>query len=319
MPVGVDEGAIVGPAGWKRRLEDPLNTYYRYPLALLMVRGLVKTSITPNQISFAQPLLAAVAGYFVTYDDWRHHVLAVAAFELRSILDCVDGSLARAKRMSSPYGHAIDAMADWLGVTLLYVGILMHFRMHPPASWTGVVGATSAPTLVATTMVIVLASTQAAVRSFSFDYFKTKYLSIYEDGRDASIEGLRAKVIANRKKPSLFGHIDIFIGRFGHLVFEREWFDPETSRAALSEQEIATMSRGQESPRAKRMGFWWSISGGDAFLSFVMLSILVGQLWAGQVFFATLGILWIASVIVYNIHFVRLARRAVLPAIEARS
>lgn len=313
------EGEIVGPAGWKRRFEDPLNTYYRYPVALLMVRGLIKTSITPNQVSFAQPLLAAAAGYLVTYDDWRHHLLAVVAFELRSILDCVDGSLARAKGMSSPYGHAIDAMADWLGVTFLYIGILMHLRMHPPASWTGAAGTTGVPSVVAITLVLIAASAQGAIRSFSFDYFKTKYLSIYEAGRDASIEGLRTKVLANRENPSLFGHIEVFIGRSGHLVFEREWFNPETSRAALSPSEIDAMSRKQESPSARRMGFLWSVSGGDAFLSFVMLSILVGQLWAAQLFFATLGVVWIFAVIVYNVRFVRAARRVEPSVIAAGS
>lgn len=302
-------GEIVGPKGWKRRLEDPFNTYYRYPIALVMVRGLVHTPITPNQVSFAQPLLAALAGYMVTFDDWRHMLYAVAAFELRSILDCVDGSLARAKKMASPYGHAIDAMADWLGVTFLYVGILLHFRMHPPTDWGGMPGLEGAPTTFATTMVIVIASVQAAMRSFSFDYFKNKYLSIYESRRDASIEGLRAKVLAVRDRPSLFGHIDVFIGRFGHLVFEREWFDPECSRATLSRDELDAMANAQESARARRMGFVWAVSGGDAFLSQVMLTMLVGQLWAGQVFFASVGVVWILGVVFYNVRFVRTARR----------
>ena len=101
--------AIVGPAGWKRRLEDPFNTHYRY---------LIRTPVTPNQVSLVQPVFAAGAGYLLTIDDWRAHLGAAALFELRSILDCADGSLARAKRMSSPNGHAIDAMADWLAYGL---------------------------------------------------------------------------------------------------------------------------------------------------------------------------------------------------------
>lgn len=319
VPLATAHGEIVGPKGWKRRLEDPFNTYYRYPIALWIVRVLVKTPITPNQVSFAQPALAALAGYFASFEDARHLAYAVALFELRSILDCVDGSLARAKRMSSPYGHAIDAMADWLGVTFLYVGILMHFRLHPPTDWGGLFGLGGAPTRFATTMVIVVASMQAAVRSFAFDYFKTKYLSIYEDGRDASIEGLRAKVLAVRAKPSVFGHIDVFIGRFGHLVFEREWFDPDTSRAALTRSEIDAMRADQDSPRAKRMGLLWGLSGGDAFLSQVMMTLLLGQLWAGQVFFASAGVVWILAVILYNVHFVRTSRRAATRALVAEA
>ena len=102
---------IAGPKGWKRRLEDPFNTFYRYPVALGITRLLVHTRITPNQVSLVQPIFAAAAGYLLTFDDFRAHVAAALLFETRSILDCVDGSLARAKKMSSPNGHAIDAMA----------------------------------------------------------------------------------------------------------------------------------------------------------------------------------------------------------------
>ncbi len=197
----------------------------------------------------------------------------MALFELRSILDCADGTLARAKKMSSPNGHAIDAMADWIGVVLLYVGILMHFRAYPPPTALGWLGGGPA-TNVTTTLVLGAAGAQAALRSFGFDYFKTKYLAIYEKGKDDSIEGLAAKVRALRARPTFFGHVDVFIGRFGHFVFEREWFDPDTSTAALTPSEVDAMAREQDGPRARFMGFLWSISGGDGYLSMVMLSIL---------------------------------------------
>jgi phosphatidylglycerophosphate synthase len=70
-------------ACWKERLDDPLNRFYRYPVARLLVRGLLRTSITPNQVTFVQPILAGVAGYLVTYADRRHLILAAALFELR--------------------------------------------------------------------------------------------------------------------------------------------------------------------------------------------------------------------------------------------
>jgi hypothetical protein len=301
-------GAIVGPRGWKRRLEDPFNTYYRYPVALWMVRFLVKTPITPNQVSMSQPFLAALAGWLVSSSEPRRMLLGVAVFEFRSILDCVDGSLARAKKMSSANGHAIDAICDWLGVVLLYVGLLIHFRNHPPATSLGWLGGGPA-THVTTTLVLAAVGAQAAIRSFTFDYFKTKYLSIYEKGVDESIDTLRAKVLALRARPTFFGHVDVFIARFGHLVFEREWFDPETSTAALTPAEVEAMAREQDAPRARWMGFFWSISGGDAFLSMIMLSILFQQIWATQVFFATFGFMWIVGVVLYNVHFVRTSRR----------
>lgn len=313
-------GPIVGPQGWKKRLEDPFNTYYRYPVALWIVRLLVKTPITPNQVSLVQPILAAASGWLLASGEPTRMLLAVAAFEVRSILDCVDGSLARAKKMSSPNGHAIDAMADWLGVVFLYIGLLMHFRAYAPSSAYGFLGG-GAATTVTTTLVMVVSGFQAGIRSFAFDYFKNKYLSIYEKGIDDTVEGLRAKVLAHRANPTFFGRIDVFIGRMGHLAFEREWFDPDTSRAQLTRSEIDAMSREQDSPRARFIGFLWSISGGDAYLSFVMLTLLAGrvfgvsEIWDAQVFFATFGLLWILAVIAYNRHFIRTSRGGYQPVV----
>ncbi|MFO0615089.1 MAG: CDP-alcohol phosphatidyltransferase family protein [Polyangiaceae bacterium] len=308
-------GPIVGPQGWKRRLEDPFNTYYRYPVALWIVRLLVHTPITPNQVSLVQPILAATSGWLISSGDPTRMMLAVAAFEIRSILDCVDGSLARAKRMSSPNGHAIDAMADWLGVVFLYIGLTMHFRTFPPSSAYGFLGG-GAASIWTTVLVLAVSGFQAGMRSFAFDYFKNKYLSIYERGVDETIEGLRTKVLAQRANPTFFGAIDVFIGRMGHLAFEREWFNPDTSRAQLSRSEIDAMAREQDSPRARFIGVLWSLSGGDAYLSFVMVSLVVGrflgvsEVWDAQVFFATFGLMWIVAVIAYNRHFIRTSRRA---------
>lgn len=295
---------IVGPSGWKRRLEDPFNTYYRYPIALWLTKKLLRSRITPNQISGVQPIFAAGAGYLLTLDDYRYHVAAVALFEFRSILDCVDGSLARARRTASPNGHAIDALCDWLGVVLLYLGIFGHIYKFGPrgfgAEWFTTVGALG---------VVFVAMMQGATRSFSFDYFKSKYLGIFEKGVDELTENLEKKFSAlerdkARGNASFFAHADVVIMRCGRFSFEGDWYDPATSRP-LSSSTIAQMASEQDSPRTRSIAFWWALSNGDAFLSFVMLTILAGQIWAGQLFFATLGLVWIVILLMRNTAFIK--------------
>jgi hypothetical protein len=44
-----------------------MNRLYRYTLARLLVRGLLKTRVTPSQVSVVQPVLAVVAGYLVMF------------------------------------------------------------------------------------------------------------------------------------------------------------------------------------------------------------------------------------------------------------
>jgi phosphatidylglycerophosphate synthase len=307
QPHAVAEAApgyvVAGPRGWKRRLEDPFNTYYRYPAALAITRALLPTPITPNQVSLVQPLFAAAAGWAVTHDDWRYHLAAVGLFELRSILDCVDGSLARAKNLSSPNGHAVDAIADWLGVVFLYLGIFHYFWHHPPsgvASWAAI-------------LVVASALLQGALRSISSDHFKTKLVSIFERKRDEGPTALREKLLALRQGASTFTQVDAFILWVSHLLFEGERFDHERSQP-LSDAAVRGMVAEESSLRTRLLGFGWSISSGDAFLSFVIVSIVAGQLWAAQVFFATAGWVWILGFLVYNVVFFRARRRAALVA-----
>jgi phosphatidylglycerophosphate synthase len=290
------------PGGWKMRLEDPFNRYYRYPIARWLVRVLLKTPITPNQVTLVQPLFAALAAYLVTFDDARYLMAGALVFELRSILDCADGALARAKRMVSPAGHAIDAMADWLGVIFLYAGIFWHVHLHPPST-----GPWSA--YISTNGILLLALFQAATRSFAADYYKLKYCSIFEQGSDETVEVLRRKVQALGPSSSIFAQFDVFIGRMGHLSFEHEWFDPERSQSSTGTDQVKQLIREEHSPRTRFIGALWSISNGDAFLSLVVLTLLVDQLWLGQVFFATGGLVWIFAVIFLNGWFVRGATR----------
>jgi hypothetical protein len=59
----------------------------------------------------------------------------------------------------------------------------------------------------------------------------------------------------------------------------------------------------------KRIAVLWSLSNGDTFITLVCLSAVCGKLWEAQVFFASFGLLWIASVILLNGWFIRSASR----------
>src|SRR5262249_5717934 len=111
--------------------DDPLSRYYRDPLARLFVRGLKRTPITADLLTFVQPLLAAVAGYFLTFAAPRNLVLAVVLFEARAILASTAGALAQARRQPMP-----DKAASWLSLFFLVAGLVWHFHLYPPQSGT---------------------------------------------------------------------------------------------------------------------------------------------------------------------------------------
>ncbi len=300
--------SIKAPSGWKRRLEDPANTFIRYPIALAMTRLLVRTPITPNQISLTQPLLAALAGWQVTFGAYDHDVLAVLLFEMRSILDCCDGSLARAKKMSSPSGHAIDALADWLGVVFLYVGILLRFQMHPPTASLAL-GSTSLLSSLGVFGVVLLAGLSGGMRSFTSDYFRVKFVSVFESGKDDTLDTLRTKILALGPHSSFFDRAEVFIGRMGHLTFNSEYLTREKALNLRSAELVTALRREENAPATRALAFLWGLSNGDAFLTYVMIALLFDKLWLLQELYATIGIVTIVATCIVSTSFVKNAVR----------
>src|SRR5437868_1993771 len=73
-------GAAGTPAAWEVRFEDPFNRYYRAPLARRLLQALERAKVLPDRVTAAQPLLAALAGYFVMFADGTHLALAAGLF-----------------------------------------------------------------------------------------------------------------------------------------------------------------------------------------------------------------------------------------------
>jgi len=305
------DGTAEEAVRWKRLVEEPTNRFLYYPIAKQLVRLLVKTPVTANQVTLVQPVIAAFAGYLISFGDWRHMAAGALTFELRSLLDCVDGSLARAKKSASPNGHALDALCDWLGVVFLYAGIYAHFLLHPPPT-----GAWSA--YLPMGAIIGIALFQGAMRSFAHDYFMRKFGSILETGRDETVEDLRDKQRALTPDSPFMAKVEAWIGRCQHLSFQLEFFDVERSRSISGEQ--ARMFAAQRGGAAMKLIQWlWSISNGDAFIRISVIAVLLGHnyLWELMLFWSGFGFVWIVAAMLATSWFVTRATERAVEAVQA--
>jgi hypothetical protein len=230
---------------------------------------------------------------------------AAALLEVRAILDCADGELARAKKMSSPMGQALDGLVDWLCVAILYVGLWLRFQTmqgsSPRSSWFSVP--------LAPTGVLAIVLLQAALRSGSADYFKQKYTAIFETGIDATRRVLADKMRAARAPGATFlTKAAANIHWLEHLFFDLEWF-------RLSEQgdddARHPLADAREAQGTRLIGLTWALSNGDTFVSMVTIAIACGRVWEAQLFFAWLGPAWILAVLGANGIFLARARRAI--------
>ncbi len=100
-----------------------VNKYLNRPLASLLVRGLIQTKITPNQITVFSFFTGVIAAGLFASGKHLFFILGGIFTQMASVIDCADGMLARAKGTSSRYGAHLDIFLDRLFEFLLLGGI----------------------------------------------------------------------------------------------------------------------------------------------------------------------------------------------------
>lgn len=102
-------------------------------LATRSITGLARTRVTPNALTAAGVTLCALASVLV-YFEYRHEVLffwlAAVVFVTGSLLDILDGALARSRGTGSPFGAFLDSTVDRVGEGFMIASIGLVFMRH---------------------------------------------------------------------------------------------------------------------------------------------------------------------------------------------
>ena len=105
------------PGPLHKRVQQGYTTGAR-TIASRSVTGLAQTRVTPNALTTTGVSLCLVAAVLVPFED-RHELLfywlAAVVFVVGSILDILDGALARAGGKSTPFGAFLDSTTDRVG------------------------------------------------------------------------------------------------------------------------------------------------------------------------------------------------------------
>ncbi len=84
-------------------------------LATRWIGGLARTRVTPNALTAAGVTLCAAAAVLIWFGDhnqWLIYWSAAIVFVVGSILDILDGALARAGGKTTPFGAFVDSTTD---------------------------------------------------------------------------------------------------------------------------------------------------------------------------------------------------------------
>jgi phosphatidylglycerophosphate synthase len=113
------------------------NRWVARPIASLMLVGIERTRLSPNQATLLSLLLFAASGVTLALDlTTRGLVLGMVLLQSSYVFDCVDGQLARLRSASSPVGAHLDYLADELkALTLITATSLRLFQTDPQWPW----------------------------------------------------------------------------------------------------------------------------------------------------------------------------------------
>jgi phosphatidylglycerophosphate synthase len=102
-------------------------------LASRSVLGLARTRVTPNALTASGVLLCAIASVLVLFEDRNELVfywLAALVFVVGSLLDVLDGALARAGGKTTPFGAFLDSTTDRISEGFMLTAIAYVLARH---------------------------------------------------------------------------------------------------------------------------------------------------------------------------------------------
>ena len=102
-------------------------------LASKSMTGLARSRVTPNQLTAAGVTLCAAGAvlvYFEYRDELLFYWLGALVFVVGSILDILDGALARAGGKQTPFGAFIDSTTDRASEAFMLGSVGLVFMRH---------------------------------------------------------------------------------------------------------------------------------------------------------------------------------------------
>ena len=270
---------------------------WRYPVCYAVVGRFVATPLTPNHVTLGHTLLAFVAALLLyQHDPWLSPVAGVL-LEIRAIADCFDGVLARAKRLSSPYGRALDQLGDSLGfAALMLVAALVSTQRYGALVGWGVV---------------VLTSLLSAVATTCWDFYRRRFISLLERGRDEVEDEYVQLARLLSQRPTVPMRWSWVFANLQVALFARGAFPRLRARIAAGETgappgdgaptAAAVRLRARvaaRDPELRRAMFSIGLSGADAVFLTVSASAFVNDLLVGCVVgcaYAVVTVVWTST------------------------
>jgi phosphatidylglycerophosphate synthase len=175
-------------------VEEPVDVWIHRPLAYLLARILLPTSISPNVVTIGSILFGLSALAAMLREFPYHMPVAGMCIFLSAVADCADGQLARMRGTSSALGRMLDGAADFI-VSIAIVGgaACVVLQNHSRTLLEFALFATA----------VIVTSVTGSFHTASYDHYKNLFLRLthpkYQEGEDLQTARARHAEAASRQ------------------------------------------------------------------------------------------------------------------------
>jgi phosphatidylglycerophosphate synthase len=107
----------------RKSVDGVVSRHLNRHVSIFVSKRIVNTSITPNAISVINFFLGVAAAASVAVGGYLPMLVGAVLFQLNSILDGVDGELARVRFQGSKLGEWLDTISDDVCNVMFYAGL----------------------------------------------------------------------------------------------------------------------------------------------------------------------------------------------------
>ena len=124
----------------KKPTDGVISRFINRPMSIQISKLLVRTSISPNMISFFCFAVAILASVFLSFPAYWALIIGGILAQITSILDGCDGEVARLKFQSSTFGGWLDSILDRYADGFFIFGLSLGLWFRTENYWGWIVG-----------------------------------------------------------------------------------------------------------------------------------------------------------------------------------
>ncbi len=185
-------------------------------ISLFISRRIAHLPIRPNHVSLVTFVLGIGTALAVAQGGYWWFLLGAALFKINSILDGVDGELARVRYQMSVLGEWMDTLSDDISNMLFFIALAMGaYRLTADPTWVTLGFVTAISSLLASAYMYAL-----LLRSGRGDLLAIKFLFERGNGKGGGERSAFARVMDNLKyvaKKDFFVFLTFLMALFGLL------------------------------------------------------------------------------------------------------